>query len=445
MATGTNTGGDPTPQHGGQDPSIKPPSVGNLYTLDTVVVHPPGSPGSSSSSSSSGSGPSPDQIRALTDSYLNMLDQWGIPLTSKARQFVQQAVAGNWSSSTFLMHIRNTQFYKSSFPGILDNNGQPKMSEAQYIAQRNAYSAAAGALGFNLSDKMAGLAFKNDLSVQEFQARYQAERLIKDNPIYFEQLKFALKERGIKFNDHTDIGKFLLGESPKQFYNVWREASAAGAAEMAGLDVQHPLFQKRGNNNQGNGGGQGGGGQGGNGQGGNGQGGNGGLIKYGNGQGQGGDGGGRGRGGNGDLIKYGDGGNGNGQGGNNQGGQNHGGVKPTPESNIVTDDATLSRNSLNQISKLGLSQAQLAQGFKQLADLMTQNLPEAMAMGQDVSRKDFQQSVFGGKGSADARARVSNLLDTIDAYYNEQRAQSGIQQSNVVAQNPGNFSGGQLS
>ena len=284
----------------------------------------------SNNNDTSGPAPSPP-----IQPYLVQLQGWGIPLTASVRAFASQAAANGWSGAEFLFFMRQQPWYRNEFPGIFAKDGTLKMSEAQYIAQKNAYIDIANTLGFNLTDKMAGLAFKNDLSVTEFRMRYQAERLIRDNPIYFKQLRQTLKARGLDLPTRKDLAQFLMREKPPEFYKVWREASTRGAAIMAGMDLsKHPM--------------------------------------------------------------------------------------------VSNDELAIGRAGLLRISKMGLSPTQLSQGFKQLADLLVENLPDAQAMQQGVGRKDFQKFAFGGKGSARSREKVRNLLRTVDAYYNEQRASATL-------------------
>jgi len=197
-----------------------------------------GSSGSGGSSSGSG-GSSGTPVQA----YLTQLQGLGIALTASVRAFAGQAAASGWSGAEFLFFMRQQAWYKNEFPGIFNKDGSMKMSESQYIAQKNAYEDIANTLGFNLTDKMAGLAFKNDLSVNEFRTRYQAERLIKDNPVYFRQLRATLKARGLDLPTHKDLAQFLMNEKPAEFYKVWREASARGSAIMAGMTLsKHPAI-----------------------------------------------------------------------------------------------------------------------------------------------------------------------------------------------------------
>lgn len=295
----------------------------------------PGVPGDTpnptNTGDSSGGGSSFDAVGA-TDAYLVQFQSMGIPLTAAARAFVASAVGGHWSSAEFLFRLRQTAFYKTAFAGIMNKDGTMKMSEAQYVATKNAFTDIANNLGFNLTDKMAGLAFKNDLSVNEFKTRYEAERLIRDNPVYFKQLRQTLKARGLDLPTHKDLAQFLMNEKPKEFYQVWREASARAAAVTAGIQISdHPAF---------------------------------------------------------------------------------------------AGEEALGRGAINRISKMGLSPNDLASGFKELADLLIESLPDSEAMMQGVTKKDFTKAVFGGKSSGRSRARVRNLLQSVDAFYNEQRAQT---------------------
>jgi hypothetical protein len=283
-----------------------------------------------------GPGGSHFDATGATDAFLNQLTSMGIPLTAAARAFVASAVGGHWSGAQFLYQMRQTAWYKKAFPGILNKDGTMKMSEAQYVATQNAMIDQANALGFNWNDKQASYAIQHNLSVSEVSSRLHAERLIKDNPVYMKQLQATLKARGLDLTTKKDLGQFLMGEKPQEFYKVWREASARGAAVMAGMTLsKHPLFSNK--------------------------------------------------------------------------------------------ETAIGRAGILRISKLGLSPSVVAEKFTQLADLLTQNLPEAQTMfkGQ-ANRKDFQKAVFGGKGSAVSRDKVGKLLADIDAFYNENRAEASV-------------------
>jgi hypothetical protein len=197
---------------------------------------PPQNTGNGGSGSSGGSSAPPT---SPVEPYLALLQSLYIPLTAEARAWAQQAASNRWGQAEALYHLRQTRFYREAFPGIFNPDGTLRMTEAQYIATRNAYEDIAASVGIRLTDAQIAHLFRNDVSVSAFRTRAQAVATMRDNRVAFQQFKQTLEAMGIKRDvREKDLLDFVAGRADPEWYRIWREAQARTAATMAGLNVR---------------------------------------------------------------------------------------------------------------------------------------------------------------------------------------------------------------
>jgi hypothetical protein len=167
-----------------------------------------------------------------------LLQQLGIPITGNINQLLQEAARKGYSQSTFLFYLRQTPEYLRAFAGIFDEDGNLKMSEFQYLAQKQQYADIAGLFGLRFSDRFAGILFENDVSVAEFRQRAGAERVLRDNRVTFQQFERVLRQRGLLKGQLTkkDLRDFVYGTADPAWYKVWRETQVRATAVQAGLN-----------------------------------------------------------------------------------------------------------------------------------------------------------------------------------------------------------------
>ena len=171
-----------------------------------------------------------------------LLQTLGIVLTGNLQQLINQAATKGYSQATFMYYLRQTPEYRQEFRGIFDEDGTLKMSEQAYIAQKRQFEDLASMYGLRFSDRLAGLLFEGDVSVNEYRMKAAAVQTMKTNSVYLEQFNKVLIQRGII--DHklsrAELQKFVIGEADKEWYKVWREVQTRGAAVMAGLSFAKP-------------------------------------------------------------------------------------------------------------------------------------------------------------------------------------------------------------
>jgi hypothetical protein len=193
------------------------------------------------------SGPSPEQLKAeaeynynQTEAFKSLLDNWQIEISPNLAKLVSQAEGSNWSMDAFLRHLRETSEYQDRFYGILDKNGQPKMSEAQYISQEKSYQSIAQANGLPLGDNRVDYLFKNNISVQEYADKAKAESLLRRNPQLYKQFSQTLAREGLAPKGgvtRKELFEFVMGMGNQKWYDAWNQAQARYAAVQGGLTI----------------------------------------------------------------------------------------------------------------------------------------------------------------------------------------------------------------
>jgi hypothetical protein len=127
------------------------------------------------------------------------------------------------------------------FPGIFRPDGSLRMPPGEYRQLIDMYRSQARLYGYtDLTDAQIGQLIAGDVSVQEFTDRLEAVRRISEFKPAFEEFKQVLRARGIStagLESDKDLVRFMLGQAPKQFYQIWEETAVGTAARMAGVKM----------------------------------------------------------------------------------------------------------------------------------------------------------------------------------------------------------------
>lgn len=174
---------------------------------------------------------------ASRQTFLAILQGWGLDMTSGLQQLVSEALDNDYSQSEFVYFLRQTPEYNAAFPGIFDEDGRLQMSEAQYFAQTQQYQDIAAQAGLNLGAGMTAYLFKNDVSPSEFQVKAPAVRQLKSNPELYAQFAKEIERRTGEVVDKQGLLKFAMGTGNAEWYNIWNAASARYAATQAGIKI----------------------------------------------------------------------------------------------------------------------------------------------------------------------------------------------------------------
>jgi hypothetical protein len=196
----------------------------------------------SSTTSSTPAAPNPNIAKNAIASYLNLLAGWGITVTPEVEAFVKHAVGSGWGSSYFLQQVRLTQFYQQAFPGILRQDGTPRMSEAQYVSFKNQVKSIARQSGRNLNDQQIGFLLKQGVSASEFQTRLRALGSLQSNADVLDAFNTYLQTTGVvqKPLSRSDLFKFVMGDAPKAWEQQWQIAYSTAQLANIGIEVGRP-------------------------------------------------------------------------------------------------------------------------------------------------------------------------------------------------------------
>lgn len=171
--------------------------------------------------------------------YLKILQDLGIRLTGNLQQLAKNAEAKAYDVGTFMFYLRKTKEYRQEFTGIFRKDGTMKMSETQYISNRNQFESVASRAGINLGPKMMDWLFLNNVSPSEFSDRAAAITQLKRNKDLYRAFRQELLQAGQKPGQVTrkNLLKFVLGRGNPQWYDLWNDAVVRNAAQQSGLAV----------------------------------------------------------------------------------------------------------------------------------------------------------------------------------------------------------------
>src|SRR5204863_9413063 len=141
------------------------------------------------------------------------------------RDLANKASDNGWSSAQFYKHLRATDEYAQAFPGMLNDNGTPKMSEEAYLQTAKAYASTAEQYGINFGDRRQAMLFQNDDSPDEFANRAPAFARIQRDPDLYRQFAVEVSRvTGEKPPNDGQLPKWVLGEKNQEWDQVWRDA-----------------------------------------------------------------------------------------------------------------------------------------------------------------------------------------------------------------------------
>jgi hypothetical protein len=267
-------------------------------------------------------------------SYTYLFSAWGIPITENLEALIDQGANQNWSTSTFLERFRQTKEYRERFRGIFDKNGTLKYDESTYLQYEQAFTSIARQSGINIGPKRLAFLFRNDQTPDEFADRATAMGRLRRSPELYAAFKRELIQGGLAKPGELDkkaLFKTIMGEAPKEWYDLWQDTVTRNAAITAGL-----TFKK-------------------------------------------------------------------------------GGEKYT----------NLGHSVIERISRMDLSEEEMAAKFTEVADVLENVLPTTEAGLYGVNKRNIVKAEFGGKGAASARRKINRAIDTAAAFY-EDRASSAV-------------------
>lgn len=155
------------------------------------------------------------------------------------QELIHQAVINSWSDAELMFHVVQSPAFASAFPGIFRADGSLKMSPTDYRAQVDTYRHTAYLLGYSPSDALIGQWIQGDVSPQEVADRYTAANRVKESPQAFAALQSEWKAAGLGNISQAGAANALLGEAPKQFYDIWERANLRTQASLAGAPISH--------------------------------------------------------------------------------------------------------------------------------------------------------------------------------------------------------------
>lgn len=175
-----------------------------------------------------------------------LLVQAGIPVGA-FHDILDRAIRLNFTDSEFILGVYGTHQFKAMFPGIFRKDGSLRMTPYEYRQLEDQYNSAARIYGIgNLSKDHIGKLIRGDVSIQEFTDRATAIQRVNEFRPAFEEFKQIANARGIKtkgIDTDKERIKFMLGQGPKQFYQLWDELTVGTAARTAGFDVSQGLIK----------------------------------------------------------------------------------------------------------------------------------------------------------------------------------------------------------
>jgi len=153
---------------------------------------------------------------------------------------IDKAIRNGWSPQQFEAAIYRSKPFRQTFPGIFRGDGSLRMSPYEYLQQADAYRELAQRYGLRggLDDKRIGKLIEGNVSMTELNDRFSALYRMEEYKPYMQAFKEVLASNGItrKFNEE-EMFRFVMGESPKEFYEIWEQASVGASATRAGLDL----------------------------------------------------------------------------------------------------------------------------------------------------------------------------------------------------------------
>lgn len=177
-------------------------------------------------------------IRNARASFMELLTSWGIPLTPAVDKFVAQAAQKQMSGDAFMRSIRKTKAYARAFPGIMQDNGTLRMSEAEYQSGFEAVKDYGASIGREMNEAEFAQALKNGNSIAEIKQKWGAIDSLLTNGATLDQFVKYRESQGLSApKNREDLLKFVMGMGPREWEVGYDQAVAGARAKTAGLQL----------------------------------------------------------------------------------------------------------------------------------------------------------------------------------------------------------------
>lgn len=164
-----------------------------------------------------------------------LLNQLGI--RGGLQDLVRKAIIQGWSADMFADALIHTKQFKQAFPGLVQNGGiaidfgggagasSLVQAVSRYRQGFDDFQGVAKDLGMNGFNKQGfALAIKNEISLDEYAARLQVEKTVRDNQQLLGAFNEQLKLMGKKSLDEMGWKKFLAKAGSSDLYDAYEAA-----------------------------------------------------------------------------------------------------------------------------------------------------------------------------------------------------------------------------
>ena len=173
--------------------------------------------------------------------FLSQVSSMGIGITPNVKALIDQGVNKNYSATSFLYFLRQTPEYAKEFPGIFNQDGSMKMSEAQYLSNVSQYESIAAQAGINLGPKQTAWLFKNDVSPSEYGIKAPAVARVKRDPQLYQAFQRELIQSGTAQRGEVNMKNILrmaAGMGNRAWADLWQDTVTRNAAIDAGIAIK---------------------------------------------------------------------------------------------------------------------------------------------------------------------------------------------------------------
>jgi hypothetical protein len=187
-----------------------------------------------------------DSFAAFTQLVGFYIGGVGMKEGGNIHNLIQNASKGLWSTDRFIQALAHTKEFHKAFPGIFNKNGTLRMNPSQYITDRAAMGTAAANAGVNITNKQLDQLMVNRVDPQVAAQRFQVEAAYTKNAGTWDAFNAELKAAGHKPMNKAGITKFIMGQGPPAFYNLYQDWQTRVSAQAAGFHIATPQKNKKG-------------------------------------------------------------------------------------------------------------------------------------------------------------------------------------------------------